>query len=226
MAIFGLHRRLLVFDRDLRQGRWHRRDEDFLGALPPGDLDELTVGTVGLGPIGAKVSELARCLGMRTIAVTRSPSPERARRYGLEWLGSLAELPQLLEQADFAVVCLPLRPETEGLIGARELELLGPEGFLLNVGRGRVVDEQALYEALRDARIAGAALDVWYRYPSDEGPHPLPAEHPFWQLDNVIMTPHVSARSQAARRKRYEFVAEQLRRLNAGRPLENVLHVA
>ena len=225
MAMLALHRRLLGFDRDLRRGRWHREGEDYLGETPAGDLAEQTVGTVGLGAIGVAVAERARCLGMRAIAVTRSPSPERAARHGLDWLGSLDELPRLLEESDFAVVCLPLHPETRGLIGRRELDALGPDGFLINVARGPIVEEGALYEALRGGRIAGAALDVWWNYPKRDDPQPLPASVPFWELDNVVMTPHVSGRSETANRKRYEFVAEQLRRLDGGEPLENVLEV-
>ena len=219
MAMLALRWDLVILDRDFREGRW--KDEDARERRP--DLAEHTVGTVGLGPIGVEAARRARCLGMRALGVTRSPSHERAEAAGLEWLGSLDDRSRLLREVDFAVVCLPLRPETEGLIGKRELEALGPQGFLVNVARGRVVDEKALYEALRDRTIAGAALDVWYRYPSGEEPNARPSEFPFWELDNVVMTPHVSGSSATATRKRWEFIAAQLRRLAAGEPLENVL---
>ena len=217
MAMLALHRRLLSYDRDLRDGIWRREDR------LPKDLGEGTLAVIGLGAIGERVAEVVRCLGMRTIGVTRAPTPERAVAAGLGRLAALGELPSVLAEADVAVVCLPLRPETEGLVGIAELDALGRDGLLVNVARGAVVDEEALYEALRDGRIAGAALDVWYRYPERGEERTLPATQPFWELDNVLMTPHVSGRSESTRRRRWEFVAAQLRRFAAGEPLENVV---
>jgi phosphoglycerate dehydrogenase-like enzyme len=123
------------------------------------------------------------------------------------------------------LVAVPLVDETRGLIGERELELLGPDGYLLNVARGEVVDERALYEALRDRRIAGAAVDVWYRYPGSRDERTLPSELPFHELENVVMTPHVSGRSEGTRDGRVAFAVEQLVRLAEGRELENVVAV-
>jgi phosphoglycerate dehydrogenase-like enzyme len=190
---------------------------------PERDLCDRTLGAIGLGHIGSHVVALARALGMRAVAVTRSPSPERAEQHGLEWLGGLDSLPRLLRESDFALVCVPLTPETTGLIGPRELELLGPDSYLLNVARGPVVDESALYVALREGTIAGAAIDVWYRYPREVGERTMPASFPFWELENVVMTPHSAGWSESTVRTRWQFVADQLVRLREGRPLENVL---
>jgi len=224
MGMLALTRRLLVYDRDLRRGEWH--EAVTFGGVPELDLRGRTVGTIGLGHIGGSVVRLARAVGMRAVAVTRSPSPERARDEGLEWLGALDELPRLLEESDFAVVCLPLSPETEGLIGEPELRLLGPESYLVNVARGPIVDERALFAALRDRAIAGAALDVWYRYPSHLGELTMPATEPFWELENVVMTPHSSGWTASTLDGRWRFIAEQLARLADGRPLENVIRRA
>jgi phosphoglycerate dehydrogenase-like enzyme len=215
MCMLALSRRLLVYDRGLRSGLWHRFGRDV--ALPlERTLRGRVVGAIGHGHIGRRVLDLARGLGMEAFAVTRTPR---------EGVPGLDELPRLLEAADFAVIAVPLTDETRGLIGARELELLGPGGYLLNPARGAIVDERALYEALRDGVIAGAAIDTWYRYPSGEGEAVDPSAFPFAELPNVVMTPHVSGRSQETREARRRFVGEQIARLAAGEPLRNVVAV-
>jgi phosphoglycerate dehydrogenase-like enzyme len=215
MSVLALTRHLLVYDRGLRQGEWNRD-------LPlEHELRGRTLGTVGYGHIGRRVVELGAAFGMDALAITRSPSPERASQ--LRWLGALDDLDRLFEEADVAVVCVPLAETTKGMIGASQLDLLGREGYLANVARGAIVQEGPLYEALRDGRIAGAALDVWWSYPESRGATAQPSAYPFHDLDNVVMTPHVSGRSEGTRTGRAAFVVEQLVRLAEGRPLENVL---
>jgi phosphoglycerate dehydrogenase-like enzyme len=216
MAMLALTRRALTYDRRLREGDW-------APGLPwEVELSGRVVATVGYGHIGRRVADLSRALGLDVLAATRSPSPGRAE--GLRRLTGLDELGSVLDEADFAVVAVPSTPDTRGLVGARELERLGPNGYLVNVARGDVVDERALYEALRDRTIAGAAVDVWYRYPRG-GAQTLPSEYPFHELDNVLMAPHISGRTTGTQERRAAFVAGQLRRLEDGRPLENVLAV-
>jgi phosphoglycerate dehydrogenase-like enzyme len=222
MAMLALARRLLVYDRDLRRGEWHTAFS--FGGTPERDLRGRTFGSIGLGWIGGGAVARARAIGMRAIAVTRTPTPERTERLGLDWLGSLADLPRLLAESDFVLVCVPLAPETTGLIGERELQLIGPEGYLLNVARGPIVEEEPLFRALRDGALAGAALDVWYRYPSRVGEQVQPSAYPFWELDNVVMTPHSAGWSESTLSGRWTFIAEQLARLAEGRRLENVVH--
>jgi phosphoglycerate dehydrogenase-like enzyme len=212
MALLALPRQVVLLDRDLREGVWHRHGGDQLDLGEP-ELEGKTVALVGYGQIGRAVEELVRPLGARTVAATRRP---RGSARPLE------ELVQVLAEADFAVVSLPAKAGT--VVGAPELEALGRDGYLVNVGRGSVVDEDALYAALRDHRIAGAAIDVWYRYPRDEGEVVEPSRHPFHELENVILSPHASGRSRLAWHRRWEFVAEQLGRLQRGEPLENVLN--
>jgi phosphoglycerate dehydrogenase-like enzyme len=211
MALLALPRQVVLLDRDLREGVWHRHGGDQLDLVAP-ELEGKTVALVGYGQIGRAVEELVESLGAKTVAVTRRPR-EGAR--------PLSETAEVLRDADFAVVSLPGQAGT--VVGERELEALGPDGYLVNVGRGSVVDEDALYAALRERRIAGAAIDVWYRYPREEGGVVEPSRHPFHELENVLMSPHASGRSRLAWERRWEFVAEQLRRLERGEPLENVL---
>ncbi len=208
-AILALAHRLLPFDRDLRRGEWHRNKESGDYVVPE-LLHGKTLGTIGYGHIGRRVHELATAFEMRTLYVRRS---------------TVGDLPTLLEASDFVVVACPGTTETEKLIGPRQLELIGPSGFLVNPSRGQIVDERALYEALRDGVIAGGAIDTWYRYPPTGTETVLPSRYPFQELDNVLMSPHVSGRSERTRRRRWEFVAEQLARLERGEPLENVIQV-
>jgi phosphoglycerate dehydrogenase-like enzyme len=217
MAVLALTRHLLRYDRGLRKNDWSR------GLPLERELRGRTIGTLGFGHIGRRVVELAGAFGMDAIAVTRSPAPERARAGGLRWLGSLDELDRLFSEANVAVVSIPLAEQTRDLVGARQLELLGPDGYLANIARGAVVQERPLYEALRDGRIAGAALDVWWNYPETRSAQASPSAYPFHELENVVMTPHVSGRAEGTRRGRTAFVVDQLVRLSEGRHLENVL---
>jgi phosphoglycerate dehydrogenase-like enzyme len=212
MALLALPRQVVLLDHDLREGVWHRHGGDQLDLGEP-ELEGKTVALVGYGQIGRAVEGLVQALGARTVAASRRPR-DGAR--------SLAELADVVAAADFAVVSLPGQAGT--VLGERELDALGPNGYLVNVGRGSVVDEDALYAALRERRIAGAAIDVWYRYPREEGEIVEPSKYPFQDLDNVLMSPHASGRSRLAWERRWEFVAEQLGRLERGEPLENVLN--
>jgi phosphoglycerate dehydrogenase-like enzyme len=217
MAMLACARRAVAYDRRLRAGDWARE-------VPLArELAGRTVGTVGWGHIGRRVAALAQAVGMDAVAVTRSPSAERSG--ALRWLGGLDELGRLLDEAHFAVVAVPLASETEGLIGAPELARLGPRGVLVNVARGPVVDERALYEALRDGTIAGAALDVWYRYPRGSSDPTQPSEFPFHELDNVLMSPHVSGTTVETELNRRAILLAQLERFAGGEALENVIAV-
>jgi phosphoglycerate dehydrogenase-like enzyme len=120
------------------------------------------------------------------------------------------------------VLALPLSAETTGIIGASELAAMKPSAFLINVARGDVVDETALYNALRDRTIAGAAIDVWYRYPGADGTG-MPANLPFHELPNVIMTPHIAGSTEPTFFYRWELINENLRRIGTGEPFVNVV---
>ena len=128
----------------------------------------------------------------------------------------------MLERADYLAVTLALTPETRGLIGARELARLKPTAVLINVARGEVVDEDALYDALHRGAIAGAALDVWYRYPTGDAPiHP--AHRPFHALPNVLMTPHVSGWTDGMMDARAGVIAENIHRAARGEAPVNLV---
>ena len=163
-ATIMLRRGFLRQDAALRDGVW--ASPAFNPAAGWGaTLDAAVVGFVGFGHIGARAWDRFRAFDAEGIAVTRR-GVVGATEHGLRWAGSVDDLPRLLDESDVIVVSAPLNAATTGLIGAAELARLGGQGLLVNVGRGPVVDEHALYEALRDGVVGGAAIDVWYDYPT------------------------------------------------------------
>jgi phosphoglycerate dehydrogenase-like enzyme len=178
-------------------------------------LEGRTIGLVGVGAIGSAVATRARAFGMRTIGLGRSDPRGRAVP-GIDRLVSRAELPVLLAAADWVVVAAADTPETRGMIGATELAAMQPSAVLVNVARGSLVDEAALVSALRDGRIAGAALDVF-------ATEPLPAESPLWDLPNVLVTPHVATNVPEYLARAVSAFAANVRRFLDGMPLEHQL---
>ena len=153
-----------------------------------GEAAGKTIGIVGFGRIGKAIAVRARAFGMRVLAVNRSGAPaaeaDRIERFGwLEWL---------LAESDYVVLACPLTDETRGMIGAAAFRSMKPSAMLINVARGPVVDEDALYEAMASRRIAAALLDAWYTYPTLAEPNPRPSRYDFDKLDNVRATPHMS----------------------------------
>lgn len=174
-----------------------------------------TCGIVGMGAIGSEIARRARAMEMRVIAIRRSVAARTTDSLAHELLPP-ADLLYLLGQSDYVVLTTPLTAETRGLIGARELAAMKPSAVLINVGRGAVVDERALIAALQDGRIAGAGLDVFER-------EPLPSDSPLWAMENVVITPHVSASSEHYNARVADIVCDNLRRYLAGQPLRNVV---
>ncbi|QFU89183.1 2-hydroxyacid dehydrogenase [Amycolatopsis sp. YIM 10] len=222
-AAILLRRGFLGQDKALRRDEWaspvYRPD------VPWGDsLAAATVGFVGFGHIGARAWERFRAFGAHGVAVTRSGDVDAAA-VGLDWSGAIGDLGTLLETSDVIVVSVPLTAETTGLIGAGELARARAGAVVINVGRGPVVDERALYEALRDKVIAGAAIDVWYGYPGT-GARAAPANLPFRELPNLLMTPHSSGLTRQTFAGRAADIAANVRRLAAGEPPAGVVAVA
>jgi phosphoglycerate dehydrogenase-like enzyme len=178
-------------------------------------LEGRTTGLVGVGSIGSAVAGRAKAFGMRTIGLGRS-DPRGRTIPGVDRLLARDELPVLLAAADWVVVAAADTPETRGMIGAAELAAMKAEAVLVNVARGSLVDEDALVSALRDGRIAGAALDVF-------ATEPLPPESPLWDLPNVLLTPHVATNVPEYLARAVEAFAANVRRFLDGRPLEHQL---
>jgi len=144
---------------------------------------------------------------------------------GLMFVGGPERLDELLGLSDYLAITLSLSPDTRGLIDARRLALMKPSAYLINVARGEIIDEQPLYDALAEGRLAGAALDVWYRYPTTAG-RTSPATAPFHTLSNVIMTPHVSGYTDGTLEARASAIAENIERTARGQAPLNAIPAA
>jgi phosphoglycerate dehydrogenase-like enzyme len=176
----------------------------------PREVAGATLGLIGLGSIGGEVAGRASALGMRVIGVR-----EHAEREKPPWIDevfSSDRLDQMLPQSDYVVLAAPLTPATRGLMNARRLRAMKPDSYLINVGRGPLIDAAALVETLRERRIAGAALDVFEQ-------EPLPEASPLWNLDLLLITPHTAALTEKLWQRHYHLFSQNLRRHLEGEPL-------
>ena len=220
-AMLTLSRDLCRLDSALRRGRWE--SPWVPGAEPPPTWPELagkTLGILGYGRIGQELARRARAFDMTIWAMRQRVTREEA--HGLAFLGGPEALDEILRRADYLAITLPLTEATRGLLGARELGLMKPTAVLVNVARALVVDEDALYRALSRGTIGGAALDVWYRYPTGGEPT-FPSRHPFHELPNVLVTPHVSGWTEGTMEGRAVLVAENIGRVARGEPVANLI---
>jgi phosphoglycerate dehydrogenase-like enzyme len=206
---------ILAFARNLHQAfraqyehRWRPAEWNELFELPG-----KTMLLLGLGGIGARTAQVASALGMNVLGVRSHPEnmvEGVSHMYGPECL------PELWPLADIVVLALPLTPKTRGLIGRSELHAMKPSAYLINIGRGALVDEPALIDALQQGWIAGAGLDVFAR-------EPLPADSPLWDIDNVIITAHYAGRSPRHEEGAMAILIDNLKRYSTHMPLRNVV---
>lgn len=233
IAEYALTVVLALAHRVPRMVEWKARggwppDEQRWPLFVPAEVRGATLGIIGYGSIGRELARMARsAFAMRILALKRDPSRRADPGYCLpgtgdpegtlpdEWLGPDG-LADLVARSDVVVMSAPLTPETRGLIGERELALMKPSAFFVNVGRGASVNEVALAKALAEGRIAGAAIDVFAQ-------EPPPAGHPLYALDNVIVSPHVSGFLPSYDDRCTDLFAENLRRWLAGEPLINLV---
>jgi phosphoglycerate dehydrogenase-like enzyme len=221
--LLALTRRITMGMRWQLERHWPTDYDPWAGE----DLYGLTMGIVGYGSIGRQIARLAQALGMTVRACKRRPEVRRDDSYLLPgtgdpdglipqaWYGP-DRLQEMLAQSDVAMLTLPSVPTTEGMIGAAELAALPCSAYVVNVGRGAVVDELALAAALAANKLAGAALDVFVE-------EPLPAESPLWALPNVLIMPHVGSWTRLQAHRACGVLLENLRRDRAGLPLVNVI---
>lgn len=202
-----LTRRLHLALRDQLQRKWDRHR-----ASGGEDLHGKTLGVLGMGTIGTEIAQKARAFGMHVIGMRRTASPVP----GVDEVVGSDGLHAVLRASDAVVVALPLTVHTKGLIGEEAFRTMKPSAFFINIGRGPIVQEQALISALRERRIAGAALDVFER-------EPLPADSPLYEFENVIITPHVSGTTPAYMDRAVPLFCENLHRYLRGEPLRNLV---
>lgn len=177
----------------------------------PREISGATVVVVGMGSVGREFTTRAKAFGMRVLAVRQNPEKGTA---GADAVYGAAHLEQLLPEADYVLLCVPTTQETIGLMSRSRLNLMKPDAYLINVGRGALLDEAALFETLSTRRIAGAALDVFKE-------EPLPPDSNLWSLNNLLITPNVAAVTERIWNRHYELIRENMARFLADRPLLN-----
>ncbi|MHA1210564.1 MAG: NAD(P)-dependent oxidoreductase [Candidatus Freyarchaeota archaeon] len=212
LLMLALVRRLPQEHNRVTGGEWKTWGEKYEGY----ELLDKTLGIIGLGKIGVELTKRAKAFGMRILAVKKHPESRGnlKQELGLEFLGGLDSIDYVLENSDFVVVCVPLTEETTEMIGEREINLMKRTAYLINVSRGKAINEKALTKALKEGRIAGAGLDVFYDYL----PEP---DNPLLKLDNVVLTPHMGGWTKESRHRCLKFALENVWRFYRGEPVKN-----
>lgn len=187
----------------VRAGEWV--DDGIRARVEGTELTSQTLGLIGLGNIGTRVAQYAKGFDMEVLCCTRRPSPERERTAGVKFV----PINELMQEADFVVICAALTSETKGLVGEEQIALMKKDAYLINVARAAIVDNVALYKALKDKTIAGAGLDVLEKEPPGD-------KHPFFELDNVVVTPHLGSRTKGAIDRASMMIANEILRVEAG----------
>lgn len=185
------------------------------------ELRDKNAGILGFGHIGREVARLLKAFGMKILAIKRHPNDRLKTHLTVDFLGGPRDLDYLLRESDFLIITVPLTPATRGMIGGRELHLMKPTAYLVNVARAAIIQEEPLYAALNEKRIAGAALDVWWPphwWDPTWNPNGPTPERSFWRLPNVIATPHNIGSSDTRSDARLRIIAENIRRIAEDRP--------
>jgi D-2-hydroxyacid dehydrogenase (NADP+) len=180
----------------------------------PQEISGATLGLIGVGSIGSRVAQMGSAIGMRVLAVREHVEKEKPE--GVQAVFPPTAIDEMLEQSDYVVIAAPLVDATHALINAARLAAMKPTAYVINVGRGAQVDEGALIDALRNRKIAGAALDVFDR-------EPLPADSPLWSLENLLITPHTAGLTEKLWDRHYELFSDNLRRYVAKQPLRFIV---
>lgn len=216
--VLALSKRVVERHNEFHEGRGSKR-----GIL----FHEKTAGILGMGSIGVEVAKMLKGIGMKVVATRRSRDEQLRQQLGLEWLGIEGDLDRLMRESDFLIVTIPLTPDTRGLVGEHEIRQMKQGSYIINVARAAIIQEKPLYDALKDGHLAGAALDVWWQ------PHfwdPIwnfegnPAsKYPFWELENVICTPHNIVSTDHRSDAGLEIMVENILRIRDGKePINQV----
>lgn len=203
---------ILAFARGLHRYLRQQIDHNWQPNKQGVYLPECTIGIIGLGGIGRAVASRAPAFGSRVIAI----DPRVADVPGVEAVWSPDRLEDLLRTSDFVVICAPHSPDTEKLMDAARFEIMKPTAYLINIGRGVIVDLKALTDALQQGKIAGAALDVYEV-------EPLPGDHPLWDMENVILTPHIAGDGPYVQDRRIDVFIENMKRFIIGKEMLTVV---
>ena len=209
--MLSLARNIAYGDRQIRAGAWKVFDQiPYVGT----DVYDATLGIIGMGLIGTAVARRATAFNMKIIYYSRTRKPELAETLGIEWR---PDMDAIFKEADYVSLHMPLTVETEYMVSSRELGLMKPTSFLINTTRGRTVDPKALYEAVANKSIAGAALDV-------TDPEPIGLDGPLLTLPNVLISPHIASASSATIRKMGQMAAANIMAALEGNPMPSCVN--
>jgi len=215
--ILALAKNIVTNDRDLRMGKWH----GFSTKEPTIQLQGKSLGIVGLGSIGWEIAKIGHTLGMKVFALKRKiEEKDLEKKNVLEFLGEKKDLEKVIKESDFIVVAVPLTQETKGLIGEKELKLMKGK-YLINISRGAVIDEEALFKSLKEGNLAGAAIDTWYQYPTSEQRKVFPSKYDFHKLDNIVMSPHTAGYTDRALEENIKSVFDNIVKIYFGEEPES-----
>jgi phosphoglycerate dehydrogenase-like enzyme len=219
--LFAVAKNIIPNDRELRKGDWVYA---FGGPSPNIEIRQKTCLLIGLGNIGSEIARRLQAFDVNILAATRSGV---LRQSGLvDTIVKIEDVQPLVEKADFIILSLPLTPESEGLVDENFISWMKPSSIIVNISRGPIINENALFHALRDKRIHGAGLDVWWRYPSKwRGKGVPPTDLPFQDLDNVVVSPHRAGYSENTEREYFQFAAENILRYIRGETPLNVVNL-
>jgi phosphoglycerate dehydrogenase-like enzyme len=211
--VWALAKRIVPRHLSFQTGREQKR-----GVI----LNGKTAGILGMGAIGTEVAKMLKAVNMKVMGLRRQRNDVLKEELGIDWLGGVNELDQLMRESDFLIVTLPLTPNTKGILGEREFNLMKKGSYVVNVARAAIIQEKPFYDALKSGKLAGAGIDVWWQ------PHfwdPLwnvegnPAsKYPFWELDNVICIAHQIASSDSQSDVGLKIIIENIIRTKDGKP--------
>jgi phosphoglycerate dehydrogenase-like enzyme len=217
--LFAVAKNLIPSDRELRAGNWVHR---WGGPIPNLEIRGQKALIIGLGHIGVDIAKRLKTFDVTITAATRSGTSNNDTL--VDQIVSIDEIRNHVEEADFVILSLPLTDESMGLVNREFLSWMKPTSILVNISRAQIIDEQALYDALKEKRIYGAGIDVWWRYPSEwRGRAIPPSDVPFHELDNIVISPHRAAYSEPVQRELFLFAAKNILRFIQGETPHNII---
>jgi len=216
--LLALSKSLVVHDRDLRKSIWH----GWMANEPNFEVYEKTIGIIGLGAIGREMAKRAKAFGMKVIGTKKDIKKDIDKlKDFVDEIYPMENIAEVIKKSLFIFISVPLTKDTENLIGEKELNLM-KDKYLINISRGKVVNEEALYNALKNGILKGAAIDVWYNYPKP-GEKAYPSKYPFHELDNIIMTPHSAGFTVESVQRNWLFTFRNILKFAKGEKIENIV---
>jgi phosphoglycerate dehydrogenase-like enzyme len=219
--LLAVAKNIIPNDRELRKGDWIYA---FGGPRPNVEIRNKICFILGLGNIGSEIAKRLKAFDVTIYAATRSGGSQHADL--VDRLVRIDEARPLIEVSDFIILSLPLTPESKGLIDSTFISWMKPTSILVNISRGPIVNEKALFRALKENRIRGAGLDVWWRYPPQWGGKGIPpSDMPFQELDNVVVSPHRAGYSETTEHEYFQFAGENILRFIHGKTPLNIVNL-